>query len=87
MKRFLTSVSLRYEPKASDVITFVKKTFFARLSYEIYIARCENADFRTRRVRKTAFYTRSDIKYSTIRYECDNTFSDECEFAARAEGE
>ena len=24
---------------------------------------------------------------STLRYECDETFSDECEFAARAEGE
>ena len=35
MKRFLTSVSLQHEPKASDVITFVKKTFFARVSYEI----------------------------------------------------
>ena len=27
MKRFLTSVSLQHEPKASDVITLVKKTF------------------------------------------------------------
>ena len=35
MKRFLTSVSLQHEPKASDVITLVKKTFFARVSYEI----------------------------------------------------
>ena len=35
MKRFLTSVSLKHEPKASDVITLVKKTFFARVSYEI----------------------------------------------------
>ena len=26
-------------------------------------------------------------KNSTLRYECDETFSDECEFAARAEGE
>ena len=24
---------------------------------------------------------------STLRYECDETISDECEFAARAEGE
>ena len=24
---------------------------------------------------------------STLRYECNETFSDECEFAARAEGE
>ena len=35
MKRFLTSVSLQHEPKATDVITLVKKTFFARVSYEI----------------------------------------------------
>ena len=35
MKRFLTSVSLQHQPKASDVITLVKKTFFARVSYEI----------------------------------------------------
>ena len=27
------------------------------------------------------------INNSTLRYECDETFSDECEFAARAEGE
>ena len=27
--------SLQHEPKASDVITLVKKTFFARVSYEI----------------------------------------------------
>ena len=26
-------------------------------------------------------------KNSTLRYACDETFSDECEFAARAEGE
>ena len=26
-------------------------------------------------------------KNRTLRYECDETFSDECEFAARAEGE
>ena len=35
MKRFLTSVSLQHEPKASDVITLVNKTFVARVSYEI----------------------------------------------------
>ena len=35
MKRFLTSVSLQHDPKESDVITLVKKTFFARVSYEI----------------------------------------------------
>ena len=35
MKRFLTSVSLQHEPKASDVITLVKKTFF-RTSIVMY---------------------------------------------------
>ena len=35
MKRFPTSVSLQHEPKATDVITLVKKTFFARATYEI----------------------------------------------------
>ena len=51
MKRFLTSVSLQHESKASDVITLVKKTFFVRVSYEILY----HEDFRTRSVRKTAF--------------------------------
>ena len=61
MKRFLTSVSLQHEPKASDVITLVKKTFFARVSYEILyheVWKCgfpHAKDFRTRSVRKTAF--------------------------------
>ena len=35
MKLCLTSVSLQHEPKASDAITLIKKTFFARVSYEI----------------------------------------------------
>ena len=35
IKLFLTSVSLQHEPKVSDVIRLVKKTFFARVSYEI----------------------------------------------------
>ena len=35
MKPFLRSVSLQHGPKASDVITLVKKTFVARVSYEI----------------------------------------------------
>ena len=29
---------------------------------KFYITRCENADFRTQSVRKTAFYTRSNVK-------------------------
>ena len=35
IRLFLTSVSLKHEPKVSDVITLVKKTFFGRVSYEI----------------------------------------------------
>ena len=54
MKRFLTNVSLQHEPKVSDVITLVKKTFFARGSYEILYA---------------VLRTRSDIKEFT-RKEC-----------------
>ena len=35
MKLFLMSVSSQHDPKASNVITLVKKKFFARASYEI----------------------------------------------------
>ena len=35
MKHFLTSVNLQHESKERDVITLVKKKFFARVSYEI----------------------------------------------------
>ena len=77
IKLFLTSVSLQHEPRASDVITLVKKTFSHEYRTKFYITRCENADFRTRSVRKNAFYTRSDIKYlyangnAFFLYECD----------------
>ena len=53
MKRFLTSVSLQHDPKASDVITLVKKTFFARVSYEILYHEVWKWGFP--HVRKTAF--------------------------------
>ena len=33
------------------------------------------------------FFLYLNSNNSTLRYECDETFSDECEFAARAEGE
>ena len=62
IKNFLTSVSLQHELKASDVITLVKKTFFARVSYKFFITTCENADFRTQSMRKSEFYTRNDIR-------------------------
>ena len=39
MNRFLTSVSLQHEPKASDVITLVKKTFFRTSIVRNFISR------------------------------------------------
>ena len=36
---------------------------------------------------KFCFLTKWCLGNITLRYECDETFSDECEFAARAEGE
>ena len=64
MKLFMTNVSLQHEPKASDVITLVKKKFSHEYRPKFYITKCENANFHTRNVRETAFYTRSDIKVS-----------------------
>ena len=60
MKRFLTSVSLQHEPKASDVITLVKKTFFARVSYEILYHEVWKCG-------KLHFHTRSEIKTIIVR--------------------
>ena len=51
IKLFLASVSSQHEPKVSDVITLVRKTFFARVSYKILY----------HEVWKCAFYTRNDI--------------------------
>ena len=45
IKLFLTSVSLQHEPKASDVITLVKKTFFAIVSYEILYHKVRKCGF------------------------------------------
>ena len=39
MKRFLTSVSLQQKPKASDVTTLVKKTFFRTSIVRNFISR------------------------------------------------
>ena len=39
MKRFLTRVSLQHEPKASDVITLVNKTFFRTSIVRNFISR------------------------------------------------
>ena len=65
MKRFLTSVSLQHEPKASDVITLVKKTFFARVSYEILyheVWKCGNPHFHTRSEIKVFLYYKDTNK-------------------------
>lgn len=35
IKLFLTSVSLQHEPKASVAITRVRKTFIARVAYDV----------------------------------------------------
>ena len=55
MKRFLTS--LQHEPKASDIITLVKKTFFRTSIVRNFISRGVKMriNFHTRSVRKTAF--------------------------------
>ena len=64
MKRFLTSVSLQHEPKASDVITLVKETFFARVSYEILYHEVWKCGFpHAKRAVKPHLRTRSEIKY------------------------
>ena len=39
-----------------------RKRFLHECRTKFHITRCENADFRTRSVRKTAFYTGSDIQ-------------------------
>ena len=39
MKRFLTSVSLQHDPKVSDVITLVKKTFLRTSIVRNFISR------------------------------------------------
>ena len=63
MKRFLTSVSLQHEPKASDVITLVKKTFVRTSIVRNFISR--GAEMRisaSEACVKPHLRTRSDIK-------------------------
>ena len=69
MKRFLTSVSFQHEPKASDVITLVNKTFCSHeYRTKFYITRCENADFRTRSDIKIPFSI--FFRFFTIEFDC-----------------
>ena len=59
IKRFLTSVSLQHEPKASHVITLVKKTFFRTTVVRNFISRGV-------KMRISAFTHSSDIKIIII---------------------
>ena len=64
MKRFLTSVSLQHEPKASDVITLVKKTFFRTSIVRNFISRGVKMRISARGACvKPHLRTRSDIQY------------------------
>ena len=66
MKRFLTSVSLQHEPKASDPITLVKKTFFRTSIVRNFISRGVKMRIAAREACvKPHLRTRSDIKEFT----------------------
>ena len=63
MKRFPTSVSLQHEPKASDVITLVMKTFFRTSIVRNFISRGVKMRISAREACvKPRLRTRSDIK-------------------------
>ena len=64
-----TSVSLQHEPKASDVITLVKKTFFRTSIVRNFIYRGVKMRISARKACvKPHLRTRSDIKISSFRY-------------------
>ena len=68
MKRCLTSVSLQHEPKASDVITLVKKTFVRTTIVRNFISRgVKMRIFAREACVKPHLRTRSDIKIFTHR--------------------
>ena len=68
MKRFLTSVSLQHEPKASSVITLVKKTFFRTSIVRNFISRGVKMRIFAREASvRPHLRTRSDIKIIIIR--------------------
>ena len=63
MKRFLMSVSLQHEPKASDVITLIKKTIFRTSTVGNFISRGVKMRISTHEACvKPHLRTRSDIK-------------------------
>ena len=81
MKRFLTSVSLQHEPKASDVITLVKKTFFRTSIVRNFISRGVKMRISAREACvKPHLRTRSDINVFLLitkitknnNYKCEN---------------
>ena len=64
MKRFLSSVSLQHEPKASDVITLVNKTFFRTSIVRNFISRGVKTRISAREAYvRPHFHTRSEIKF------------------------
>ena len=70
MKRFLMSMSLQHEPKASDVITLVKKTFFRTSIVRNFISRGVKMRISAREACvKPHLRTRSDIKCFITRTE------------------
>ena len=67
MKLFLTSVSLQHEPKASDVITLFKKTFFRTSIVRNCISRGVKMRISAREACvKPHLRTRSDIKIFNV---------------------
>ena len=63
MKRFLTSVTLQHEPKASDLITLVKKTFVRTSIVRNFVSRGVKMRICAREACvKSHLRTRSDIK-------------------------
>ena len=68
MKRFPTSVSLQHEPKASDVITLVKKTFVRTRIVRNFISRDVKMQISAREACvKPHLLTLSDIKTIIVR--------------------
>ena len=69
MKRLLTSVSLQHEPKASDVITLVKKTFVRTSIVRNFILRgVKMRIFAREACVEPHLRTRSDINTFTVVY-------------------
>ena len=74
MKRFLTSVSLQHEPKSSDIITLVKKTFLRTSIVRNFISRGVKMRISAREACvKPYLRTLSDIKKVMTRADWTNT--------------